>query len=181
MKKSISKFFSVLFLLCIVCDSSAYAAAHLSTCTPPGTGGSSGNGSGLDGSDCDAGYLCDRSMKVCISSFEVPCRAKGCSVGTICVDLSGDRVSGVTIGVCQVDGGSSTEDNAISDILCNLYKFITGKTGRIVIGIIFVGAGGTFLLGKMQLGTVIAIALGCGCIFGASAIVNVFVGRGFAC
>ena len=159
----------------IFSGSFAGAAARLAGCTMTG-------GTGLDGSDCDAGLICDSAVKICVNTFEVGCKGPiGCSVGTICKDAAGKRATGSTAGVCEPDVGSSTDKNAISDILCNLYKFITGKTGRIVIGIIFVGAGGTFLLGKMQLGTVIAIALGCGCIFGASAIVGVFVGKGFAC
>ena len=140
----------------------------------------------IDGSNCENGLICDPIAHICINSYEVGCKDNtNCSAGYICADNYGKIVTGNNAGTCQIgtvsNYGASADKNAISDILCNLYNFITGKTGRIVIGFVFLGAGSTFLLGKMQLSTAIAISIGCGCIFGASTLVSVFTGKGFAC
>ncbi|MDA7845285.1 TrbC/VirB2 family protein [Rickettsiales bacterium] len=161
-----------------VSSTSADAVVRLSTCQlKPATGAT-----GADQSNCDTGLVCDRAALVCVYTYEQGCTLSvKCSVGTSCLTDADKQVTGTQGGTCKASASTSVENNALSDVLCNVYAFVTGKTGRIVIGIIFVGAGGTFILGKMQMGTVVAIALGCGCIFGASAIVSVLVGRGFAC
>lgn len=166
----------------------AEAVAYHAACTKNNTSGNSGTG--LDGSDCDSGMICDGDLSVCTLPTEVPCTAttKGssCPVGMACIDSSTGKILSSTggnnsYGSCQPYKGASTEDNAISQVLCNVYNFATGKTGRIIIGIIFVGAGATFLLGSMKLGTLLAITIGAAFIFGGPAIVSVLVGKGFVC
>ena len=182
------------------CDNAVYEACKSGTATrtpykvKPGTTGSDikickrkdTTVNRADGSNCENGLICDPIAHICINSYEVGCKDNtNCSAGYICADNYGKIVTGNNAGTCQIGNisnyGASADKNAISDILCNLYNFITGKTGRIVIGFVFLGAGSTFLLGKMQLSTAIAISIGCGCIFGASTLVSVFTGKGFAC
>jgi type IV secretory pathway VirB2 component (pilin) len=156
-----TKFISYIILATLLSTTNfkiSLAAGYQQQCQQ--NGGS--NPTGLDGSDCDVGMICDAEFSICTMPTEVPCkpRTKGssCPVGMACVDANGKilQFTGAnanTFGTCQPYQGASTEDNAISQVLCNVYNFATGKTGRIIIGIIFVGAGATFLLGSMRLGT----------------------------
>lgn len=140
--------------------------------TPSATGGSSAAwGTGLDGSNCATGQVCDSAVLVCVFPHETACSASvPCSIGKRCVT-----------GICQDISGSTAENNVIGDVICNTYKFATGKVGRgIVVVIIFV-TGVMFYLGKISWGSILMILIGVGFCFGGPAIVGIILGRGFMC
>ena len=90
----------------------------------------------------------------------------------------GQPVSG--FGVCGIQF-STSETNVMADALCNLFRFATGKTGRLILGIVVTVVGIMFYLGKVSWGTVAATAIGAGAMFGSSTIVGVLAGKGFSC
>lgn len=83
-------------------------------------------------------------------------------------------------GVCGIQIATS-ESNVMVDALCNLFRFATGQTGRLILGIVVVVIGIMFYLGKVSWGTVAATAIGAGAMFGSSTIVSVLAGKGFTC
>ena len=76
-------------------------------------------------------------------------------------------------------GGSSlAEDNALTRVLCNVYKVVTGKAGKTFAAFAIISAGIGFFTGKLQWGLLIALTLGIAAIFGAPTIVGAITGNG---
>ncbi|QED23821.1 TrbC/VirB2 family protein [Candidatus Deianiraea vastatrix] len=141
---------------------------------------------GDDGSNCDAGLVCQASSGKCGRPSETICTAlRQCTIGYICRNDDGTTViqpgsNDTTFGVCYVKAGS-TESNPFGDALCGVYLLATGKVGRgIVVVVIFV-IGISFYLGKVSWGTVVAVVIGVGFCFGGPAIVSILVGKSFVC
>jgi type IV secretion system protein VirB2 len=177
------------FLACVLLTSlmsfaNVQAISRLQPCK-----GVIAGGSGADGSDCDAGLVCFPDSKLCGAQNETPCRSisqaglsMSCPAGQRCTnDADGSiAVTGVN-GICMPITGASAENNVISDLICNVYRLITGKVGRGVVVVVILVTGFTFYFGKISWGSLITIVLGVGLVFGGPAIVNVMVGKGFVC
>ncbi len=156
--------------------------------------GSSGGATHPEGSNCNQLLTCDPVINICLRSGEVGCIGPnvGCPIGFKCADLDSvinDNRSGGEFlaankgarGVCVQDTGATAENNAIGDLLCNLYRTATGKVGRGIIVIVVIVTGVTFFLGKISWGTVLIIAIGSSLVFGAPTVVAIIVGKGFVC
>ncbi len=62
-------------------------------------------------------------------------------------------------------------------VLCSAYGLFNGTIGKVFALFALIALGVSFFLGKVSWGTVIAIALGIGAIFGGTAIVNALSGE----
>lgn len=166
---------------------SAVAVAELGTCTLASSGGGSAAGTGLDGSNCNSGLVCDPGLLVCTATTETACIAgpngSGCSIGQKCMTAGGSTVFQTPgqAGICAEQSGGSSENNALGDVVCNVYKLATGKVGRGIVVIVLFVTGITFYLGKVNWGTIVAVVLGAGLCFGGPAVVSVLVGKNFLC
>ncbi len=180
----------IIFSLCLIFAffvslKDVYAVARFSACAQS-SANSSSSGTGLDGSNCDAGLVCDQTLLLCSYTTESVCMGTGigsggCGIGQKCMTDAGSIAAAGTVGSCQTAAGGSAENNAIGDILCNTYKIATGKVGRGVIVVVLFVTGITFYLGKVQWGTIVAIVIGAGLCFGGPAVVSVMVGKNFLC
>jgi len=72
---------------------------------------------------------------------------------------------------------SLSEDNALTRVLCNVYKVVTGKAGKTFAAFAIISAGIGFFTGKLQWGLLIALTLGIAAIFGAPTIVSAITGE----
>jgi len=72
---------------------------------------------------------------------------------------------------------SLAEDNAITRVLCNVYKLVTGKAGKTFAAFAVISAGIGFFTGKLQWGLLIALTLGIAAIFGSQTIVSAITGE----
>jgi len=73
---------------------------------------------------------------------------------------------------------SLAEDNALTRVLCNVFKVVTGKAGKTFAAFAIISAGVGFFTGKLQWGLLIALTLGIAAIFGAPTIVSAITGDG---
>jgi type IV secretory pathway VirB2 component (pilin) len=71
---------------------------------------------------------------------------------------------------------SLAEDNALTRVLCNVYRVVTGKAGKTFAAFAIISAGIGFFTGKLQWGLLIALTLGIAAIFGAPTIVSAITG-----
>jgi len=71
---------------------------------------------------------------------------------------------------------SLAEDNALTRVLCNVFKLVTGKAGKTFAAFAIISAGVGFFTGKLQWGLLIALTLGIAAIFGAPTIVSAITG-----
>lgn len=173
----------LLYCALCICPSKAFAVARFGACNIA----TSGTGTGADGSNCDLGLMCDvNNSKICVYPTETGCLGgrSTCPIGQRCTtDQSGTAIlaaNGIG-GSCTSATNVSSENNAISDVICNAYGFVTGKVGRGIIVIVVFVTGVTFYLGKVSWGTVVAILIGAGLCFGGPAIVSVLIGGGKTC
>ncbi len=163
----------------------AFSVARLATCSANGGSGAVSE----DGSNCDQGLICDSSIKICVALTETGCKASdsiggGCTVGQKCTTGAGNATAFQTqnlMGICMPVQGGSAENNALGDVVCNVYRLITGKVGRGVVVVVLFVTGISFYLGKVNWGTIVAIVIGAGLCFGGPAIVSVFLGKNFLC
>jgi len=72
---------------------------------------------------------------------------------------------------------SLAEDNALTRVLCNVFKLVTGKAGKTFAAFAIISAGVGFFTGKLQWGLLIALTLGIAAIFGAPTIVSAITGN----
>jgi len=173
----------ITFFIFFSTKNDAFAVSRLNQCIPLSSSATT-SGTGADGSNCDAGLICDPMAKICISTTETGCSGSSpCGIGMQCMDDNGNPINlgSSNGGTCQIAAGTSAEKNALSDILCNTYKIATGKVGRGVVVVVIFVTGITFYLGKVSWGTLVAILMGAGFCFGGPAIVSVLLGRSFAC
>ena len=88
-------------------------------------------------------------------------------------------VSFPSVGNATASAGSSlAEDNALTRVLCNVYKVVTGKAGKTFAAFAIISAGIGFFTGKLQWGLLIALTLGIAAIFGSPTIVAAITGDG---
>ena len=76
---------------------------------------------------------------------------------------------------------SSITQNSLEDYLCNALMFLTGGVGKSLAAFGCIGISLVFVSGKVAWTTVLAFALGMGCIFGAPQIIKAFAGGDLAC
>lgn len=165
----------ILFLLSIVAFSS-YANA----------GSTAFNGSCTSSADCTDGLYCD--MKICIKSSQQACSLSNpCAIGQSCFSIdsstngaSSTIVTGTTVGVCG-NSVSGVNNNAFQQAFCSMYNFVTGSVGKGVAVCAVVAIGVFFFLGKVTWGSVAAVAIGIGAMFGAPAVVGVLTGSSMSC
>lgn len=137
---------------------------------------------------CTSGLYCDPRVKICVQSSQTACSlAYSCPIGQTCFNVDDKnytalttRVSGTINGICgsQQSGASK---NAFIDAFCAMYKFITSSVGKGVALAAVVTIGVFFFLGKITWGSVAAVAIGIGAMFGAPAVVGVLTGSPMSC
>ncbi len=67
--------------------------------------------------------------------------------------------------------------DTVTDVLNNLFGYLTGDVGKAVAAIAIVGVGfGCFGLGRIPKSYVIAVVIGVGVIFGAKALLSMLTG-----
>lgn len=60
--------------------------------------------------------------------------------------------------------------DAMTDTLCNVYRFITGGVGKAICSFVIIGVGIGFFTGKVSWGTLIGVTLGIASLFGGPSI-----------
>ena len=153
--------------------------------------GGDGGGENMDGSDCKNGTIYNHLAEGCLYPDEIGCnRANPCANGQVCVKAKEypgeikiiERDEGKNpVGICIVSKSISSDSNPLSMAMCSFYNFLTGSTGRILIALVVVSIGITFLFGKVEFKTLLNVLLGTAVIFGAPFMVKVFLGSGFEC
>jgi len=73
---------------------------------------------------------------------------------------------------------SSSSNNALVSGICNAYRIVTGKAGKVFAAFAVIAAGVGFFTGKVQWGLIISLVLGIAAIFGAPSIVSAITGDG---
>jgi len=137
---------------------------------------------------CTSGLYCDPRVKVCVQSSQTACSlAYPCPIGQTCFAMDTTnytalttKVSGVAVGLCGAQQ-SGANKNAFIDAFCAMYKFITSSVGKGVALAAVVTIGVFFFLGKITWGSVAAVAIGIGAMFGAPAVVGVLTGSPMSC
>lgn len=86
-------------------------------------------------------------------------------------------VSFPSVGNATGTSSSLAEDNALTKVLCNVYKVVTGKAGKTFAAFAIISAGIGFFTGKLQWGLLIALTLGIAAIFGSPTIVSAITGE----
>ena len=74
-------------------------------------------------------------------------------------------------------GGSTADDNALVDTMCNALKLVTGNAGKAFAAFAIISLGIGFFTGKVSWGLMIGVALGIAAMFGAPTIVAVLSGK----
>ena len=69
----------------------------------------------------------------------------------------------------------------LADYLCNALAFLTGTVGKSLAAFACIGVSLAFVGGKIAWTTILAFALGMGCIFGAPQIIKAFAGGDAVC
>jgi len=77
----------------------------------------------------------------------------------------------------NASANSLSENNALTKVLCNVYKVVTGKAGKTFAAFAIISAGIGFFTGKLQWGLLIALTLGIAAIFGSPTIVSAITGE----
>ena len=72
---------------------------------------------------------------------------------------------------------ASADDNALTRVLCNVMRIVTGNAGKTFAAFAIISAGIGFFTGKLQWGLLIALTLGIAAIFGAPKIVSAITGE----
>ena len=92
---------------------------------------------------------------------------------TIFLILSSSQIANA-----QMSSISATaDDNALTRVLCNVMKIVTGNAGKTFAAFAIISAGIGFFTGKLQWGLLIALTLGIAAIFGAPKIVSAITGE----
>lgn len=71
---------------------------------------------------------------------------------------------------------TTSEKDAMTKILCNVYVFITGGIGKTICSFVIIGVGIGFFTGKVSWGTLIGVALGIASLFGGPSIMAAVTG-----
>jgi type IV secretory pathway VirB2 component (pilin) len=137
---------------------------------------------------CTSGLYCDPRVKICVQSSQTACSlAHPCPIGQTCFTMDkgnytslATRVSGTLNGLCGAQQSGASK-NAFIDAFCAMYKFITSSVGKGVALAAVVTIGVFFFLGKITWGSVAAVAIGIGAMFGAPAVVGVLTGSPMSC
>lgn len=137
---------------------------------------------------CTSGLYCDPRVNICVQSSQTACSlAYPCPIGQNCfaIDTTNygvltTKVSGTANGLCGTEQGGANK-NAFIDAFCGMYKFITSSVGKGVALAAVVTVGVFFFLGKITWGSVAAVAIGIGAMFGAPAVVGVLTGSQMSC
>jgi type IV secretory pathway VirB2 component (pilin) len=177
------KKFALLFLFLVFGSmhlDSASSVARLSACTINQSGSTN-----PDGSNCDGGLYCDSRVLICVLPSEQACsKAVSCTIGMKCFDQTNQLItqtsSGNGLGVCQTVTGNA-DKNALGDLFCNVYSFVTGTGGRMLAVFIIIFIGVSLLTGKAQPSMMIIPAIGIAFVFGAPTILSLIVGRATVC
>ena len=192
--KSLASIAISMLLITIIAPAKALAAGTNTTehgkapTNTPKIYGGLGTGDNLDGSDCMDGTTYNQAAGGCLYPEEIGCSGfNPCANGQICVKA--EDYPAVTridkgdagIGICIVSQSISSDSNPLSMAMCSFYNFLTGSTGRILIALVVVSIGITFLFGKVEFKTLLNVLLGTAVIFGAPFMVKVFLGSGFEC
>jgi type IV secretory pathway VirB2 component (pilin) len=78
--------------------------------------------------------------------------------------------------------GETSEDNALTEAMCNAYNIITGTAGKAFAAFAIISVGIGFFTGKVSWGLMIGVAAGIAAMFGAPSIVAVLSsGTAFTC
>lgn len=104
--------------------------------------------------------------------------------------LTSEKLGSLAMAILAVYGAAllpmdalanGTEPTAISDVLCNVVGWFTGKVGTAIatLAIIVVGIGA--LMGKVSWGMAIIVGIGVGVIFGAPNLVEALSGEAGSC
>jgi len=148
-------------------------------------------GSTCDDTDnvCTSGLYCDPRVKICVQSSQTACSvALPCPIGQSCfaLDTSNYSITDSRLsdssgyGICGAQQAGAGK-NAFIDAFCSMYKFITSSVGKGVALAAVVTIGVFFFLGKITWGSVAAVAIGIGAMFGAPAVVGVLTGSSMSC
>ena len=158
---------------------------HFSSCQMQGNGASKNR---IDGSNCLEPYICDTVTKRCVGQDESVCgKGVSCPVGMKCFKEYGGSGQEVILytanedGTCHPSIGDSVESNALNQLMCKAYNFITGSTGRILAAFLILKMGAEMLGGQIEPKKVLLMVLGMAIWFGAPSLVALFVGRGISC
>ncbi len=87
-------------------------------------------------------------------------------------------VSFPSVGNASLSVAADANENALTKVLCNVYKVVTGKAGKTFAAFAIISAGIGFFTGKLQWGLLIALTLGIAAIFGSPTIVAAITGDG---
>lgn len=182
--KTIFTLFAFLFFTSIPPSLHASITRHSNCNTTGGT-------NPTDGSNCGSGLICDRAMRVCVYPDESACgNGFACPIGMSCYKNYGNSGTQSVIkaregtsgyGECHPSLNSSIETNAINQIMCRAYSFLTGTTGRIFATLTLIGYGSTFIGGNIEISKIITLIAGMALWFGGPSIVGIFLGRGVIC
>lgn len=75
----------------------------------------------------------------------------------------------------------ATTADAMTQTLCNVYKFITGGVGKAICSFVIIGVGIGFFTGKVSWGTLIGVTLGIASLFGGPSIMAAVTGGDAPC
>jgi len=73
--------------------------------------------------------------------------------------------------------GTTSDDNAFEDTMCNALKLVTGNAGKAFAAFAIISLGIGFFTGKISWGLMIGVAMGIAAMFGAPTIVGVLSGK----
>jgi len=74
-------------------------------------------------------------------------------------------------------GASSTDQNALSNTMCNAMKIVTGNAGKAFAAFAIISLGIGFFTGKISWGLMIGVSMGIAAMFGAPTIVAALSGK----
>jgi type IV secretory pathway VirB2 component (pilin) len=85
--------------------------------------------------------------------------------------LSGDAHASITAGPV-----GNTNDNALTNTLCNAMQLVTGNAGKAFAAFAIISLGIGFFTGKISWGLMIGVSLGIAAMFGAPTVVAALSG-----
>lgn len=174
-----------IFFALIACIALQAFAVNSSFAAARGESGAADtDGTGLDGSDCASGLILGTNG-LCLEPTDIACSLSSkCPSGQVCYEIEDGLVTSKAAsdgGVCGIDKSQSVDNNPLTAALCGLYNFITGSTGRLLVALVIVATGVTFLLGKIDFNKMLVILAGTTLIFGAPFIMQIFIGGQITC